>query len=97
MTMLVLCCALAGAVLGLRFKVLVLVPAIGLAVLIVVVSGVARADGTWAIVGAAAAVATVLQIGYLAGTLTRFAIASGRGGRPRPAATPAAALSEPPA
>jgi hypothetical protein len=87
MTMLILCCALAGAVLGLRFKVLVLVPAIALAVLTVVVGGVARADGAWAIVGAAAAVATVLQIGYLAGTLTRFAIAGARGARRAP--TPA--------
>jgi len=95
--MLILFCALAGAVLGLRFRFLVLVPAIGLAVLTVVVGGVARADGTWAIVGAAAAVATVLQIGYLAGTVTRFAIAGARTARPRPVPTPAAALLEPPA
>jgi hypothetical protein len=84
MAIFILCCALTGGVLGLRFKVLVLVPAIGLALVVTVFVGIARGDGDWAILGTAAAVATVLQIGYLAGTLARFAI----GGSPQRAAAP---------
>jgi hypothetical protein len=93
MTMLTLCCALAGSVLGLRYKVLALVPAIGLALLVTVTTGIARAEGAWAVLGAAAAVATAVQIGYLAGTLTRFTIAGVRLRRVRTRTT--AALSGP--
>jgi hypothetical protein len=81
--MFITCCALAGAVLGLRYKVLVLVPAIGLALLVTVVTGSARADGAWAIVAACVAVATVVQIGYLTGTLTHVVMAGARGARLR--------------
>jgi hypothetical protein len=96
MTMFIICCALAAAVLGLRYKVLVLAPAIGFALLVTVVAGIARADGTWAILAASAAVATVVQIGYLAGTLVRFTIAGARGARLRRAwSRTTAALSEP--
>jgi hypothetical protein len=58
---------------------LALVPAIGLALMMVLISAIAHGDGGWAILGAAAAAGTVLQIGYLAGTLIRFAIAGARG------------------
>jgi hypothetical protein len=75
--------ALAGAVLGMRYKVLALVPAIGLAVLVVLILGIGRGDGGWTILGAAVAAATALQVGYLAGTLTRFAVAGARGARLR--------------
>jgi hypothetical protein len=78
-------CALVGAVLGLRYKVLALVPAVGVAMMVVLITGIARGDSGWLILGAAATAATVLQIGYLAGTLTRFAIA---GAPLRPASTP---------
>ena len=84
-------CALAGAVLGMRYKVLALVPAIGLALMMVLISAIARGDGIWAILGAAAAAGTALQIGYLAGTLIRFAMAGARGARLRRAWTRATA------
>ncbi len=58
---------LIGMMLGQRFKVLVLMPAIAIALVIAVGAGVARADPLWSIVLIAAATATSLQIGYLVG------------------------------
>jgi hypothetical protein len=95
MTIYIICCALIGAVLGLRYKVLVLVPAIGCALLVTLVTGIARAEGAWAILAASAAVATVVQIGYLAGTLTRFTVAGTRRAGRRHAWSRTATLSEP--
>lgn len=94
MTLFTLCWALAGAFLGLRFKALVLLPAIGVALLVTVVTGLARADGAWTILATGAAAATVMQIGYLAAALTRFTITGTRGARLRRAwARTAAQLS----
>jgi len=83
MTIFILCCALAGAVLGLRFKVLVLMPALGFVLPATVISAFAQGDGAWAIAGACAMAATLLEIGYLAGTLTRFTLAGARVARRR--------------
>jgi hypothetical protein len=58
---------LAGLVLGQRFRVLVLLPAIALALLVAVGDGMARADGIWWTALMAAAAVTALQIGYLIG------------------------------
>jgi hypothetical protein len=58
---------LVGVVLGQRFKVLVLVPGIGLALVFAIAVGVADADGGWTIVLMAMTAITSLQIGYLAG------------------------------
>jgi hypothetical protein len=83
MIMLALVGALAGAVLGLRYKVLILVPAIWLGVVLVVAVGIGHGDGAGSIALACAALATALQLGYLAGTFTRFTIAGARAARHR--------------
>jgi hypothetical protein len=61
---------LIGVVLGLRFKVFILVPAIGLALAMVAVNG--AGDGTWQLVVAMVLVATFLQLGYVGGSILRF-------------------------
>lgn len=73
-----------GAVLGLKFKVLVLVPAIVIAVLATVAQGMVHGDGIWQ-VGLATIVATVsLQVGYAVGLFVREAVWP-RASRVRPA------------
>jgi hypothetical protein len=69
---------LAGAVLGLRFKVLVLVPAIGLASAVVAVDGIGLQDGVWRVAGMIVVVATFLQLGYLGGSILQFVICAMR-------------------
>jgi hypothetical protein len=60
---------LIGVVLGLRFKVLILIPAIGLALAVVALNG--TGDGTWQLVGTIVVVATSLQFGYVGGSISR--------------------------
>jgi hypothetical protein len=79
----VLISLLVGMVLGQRFKVLILVPGIGLALIFTIAAGVARADGAGTIVLMATAVITSLQIGYLVGTGIRQFSAAARASRPR--------------
>jgi hypothetical protein len=71
MIMLAVISAPVGAVLGLRYKVLVLVPSPG--VIAVALAGVAHGDGAWSILLSSVAMATVVQLGYLLGVFTRFA------------------------
>lgn len=77
MIILTLLSLLTGMVLGLRFKVLILVPAIGCALFIALIVGVARAEVLWPAAMAAAGVASV-QIGYLAGIGLRYFLAASR-------------------
>ncbi len=70
-----------GVVLGLRYKVLILVPAVMFAMLLAIIVGVARADSFWSIVLTTAVLGTAIQLGYLAGAVIRAAIASIRSGR----------------
>jgi hypothetical protein len=65
---------LVGMVLGQRFKVLVLLPAIGFALLLAIGGGIVRADSAWWIVLMAAAAATALQIGYIIGVGIRHVL-----------------------
>jgi hypothetical protein len=58
---------LVGMVLGQRFKVLMLLPAIVFALGLAIGGGVVRADSAWWIVLMAATAATALQIGYIIG------------------------------
>jgi hypothetical protein len=60
---------LAGLVLGQWFRVMVLVPAVALALLVGI--GMAHADGTWWTALMAAAAAAAVQIGYLIGLVIR--------------------------
>jgi hypothetical protein len=63
-----------GIVLGLRYKVLVLVPAVMFAMILTILAGVARADSFWSIVLTAAALVTAVQLGYLVGIVIRAVI-----------------------
>ena len=75
---------LAGAVLGQRFKVFILLPAISLAVICTITAGIARAQDVWSIAMAAVYITTALQIGYLIGTGIRCLIAANRPARRKP-------------
>lgn len=63
----------AGAVLGLRYNALVLVPAILSAMLFSVIVGVLRGEGTWSIVLLTLLLTVAVQLGYLAG-ITIYAV-----------------------
>jgi hypothetical protein len=63
MLILTVICFLAGAILGFRFKVFILVPAIGLALAVVVLNGVAVEEGAWRLVGKMVVVAASVQLG----------------------------------
>jgi hypothetical protein len=67
---------LCGAALGMRFKVLVLVPAIFVGGILAAGSTVGQTLGTTFL--AMVAVATALQVGYLFGSVVRHALAASR-------------------
>jgi hypothetical protein len=67
---------LAGIALGLRYKVLILVPAVTVAMLFAIIIGVAHADRFWSIVLAMVILGTAVQFGYLVGIVMRAAIRS---------------------
>ena len=77
---------LVGVVVGLRFKVFILIPTIGLALAIVAVSGVGVGDGAWQLIGTMVVVATFIQLGYLGGSVfqsvSRGTRAAGLNGEP---------------
>jgi len=79
MLILLLFCLLIGAVLGQRFKVLVLIPA--MVPVLAVAAGSAHAGTVWQILGAAVVAATSLQIGYFVGVGIRHLIATARTSR----------------
>ncbi|HLK81231.1 MAG TPA: hypothetical protein VKT99_07015 [Xanthobacteraceae bacterium] len=64
---------LGGIVLGLRFKVFVLAPAIALAMIFAVAGGVAHGDGWGSIVLAVIILGTAIQFGYLTGIVIHAA------------------------
>ena len=59
---------LIGAMLGLRFKVFVLLPANFLSVLAIVSAGIAHSESHWSTLVTASFVIAALQVGYLAGS-----------------------------
>ena len=63
----------AGLLLGSRFNVLILMPAIAGAVAAVAGVGIARAEDPWFVGFAALGVALALQIGYLLGSSIPYA------------------------
>src|ERR1700686_889170 len=72
---------LVGMVLGQRFKVLVLMPTIAIALVLAIGVGVARADTVWSIVLMTATTATSFQIGYLVGLGFRHVLVAARASR----------------
>jgi len=83
--LLVIICLVAGIALGQWFKILILVPVMGLALVCTIAAGIARADNVWSITLMAIAVLTALQIGYLFGIWLRSFIVTARFARPSPA------------
>jgi hypothetical protein len=65
---------LTGAVLGLRFKVLILVPAIVLVAAVTLGVGITHGDGLGSLLLAMLLAITGLQMGYFGGTVTRLVI-----------------------
>jgi hypothetical protein len=77
MLILMMISVLIGVVLGLRFKVFILVPAIGLALAIAAaVNGIVVGEGAWQLVGTMVVVATSLQLGYVGGSIVQFVTAT---------------------
>ena len=65
---------LAGIALGLRYKVLILVPAVTLATIFATVVAIARGDHFWSIILAMAIPGSAVQFGYLAGIVICAAV-----------------------
>jgi hypothetical protein len=79
---------LAGGVLGMRLKVLSLVPAIGVAFIAIVGIGFVRGDHLGSVILAMVLAATSLQMGYLAASVARFSFVALRAPRRRSIGTP---------
>ena len=69
---------LAGMVLGQRFKVLAVVPAIAVSLLVAIGFGIAVSEGLGHTILLAALAVASLQIGYLAGIAIRYSLAAAR-------------------
>jgi Exopolysaccharide production repressor len=78
---------LVGAVLGTRFKVLILVPAIGLAAIANVAGGIVHGDSASAILTATVIAAVCLQLGYFCGMVAQYASAVARAHSSQPLQT----------
>ena len=79
---------LVRVVLGPRFSLFILVPAIGLASTMVAVTGMARGDDVWSLVAPMVVVTTFLQLGYFGGSVLAPAIDHDRASMPRSARPP---------
>ena len=64
--------AVVGAVLGLHFKVLILVPTMSLECALLVAAGIARGQNLWQLGLGIAVVTTSTQLGYVLGTTVRY-------------------------
>ena len=84
MTMLAMTAMLIGVMLGLRFKVLILVRAIVIGSAATLGIGMAQSDSLWTTLLFVALAITALQMGYLAGTVIRFVSAGARGYKDSP-------------
>jgi len=76
---------LAGAVLGMRFRVFILFPAMALACAVIAALGLFGNDGVWTAALAMTVAAAALQMGYFAGMITRTILAAARATAPRTA------------
>jgi hypothetical protein len=70
-------CFLVGLVLGLRFRLLILVPAIGFSLLGVTANGVVTGESVWRLALVAVVAATAIQLGYVGGALAQLFFRSG--------------------
>ena len=76
--MLAMMTLLIGALLGLRFRVFILVPAIVVGSAAILSVGMARSDGIWPTLLAMLLAITALQVGYLSGAVIQFLVAKAR-------------------
>jgi len=81
MSTLVLLATLLGAVLGMKFRVFILVPAIGFASVIILADGIACGTSVSGIVIAVLIASSCLQVGYIFSIAARYRIALARSGR----------------
>jgi hypothetical protein len=65
---------LAGIALGLRYKVVILIPAVGLVMLFAMIVGIARGDRFLSLFLALAIPGAAIQFGYLAGAQIRATV-----------------------
>jgi hypothetical protein len=70
-------CFLVGVMLGLRFKVLILVPAIGFSALGIVANGIVIGESLWRLALVAVVAVTAIQLGYVGGTIAQVFFRSG--------------------
>lgn len=80
MAILILLVFLSGAVLGMRFKILILAPAAAGVIVAAVATGMVRGENLSAVLLAGLLAIICLQIGYLGGILTRYTITLARAG-----------------
>lgn len=85
MLMLLLLVFLVGALLGMRFKVLVLIPATGFLCMAVLAACLIRAESFSFTIAAVVLAVSGLQVGYLGGVVTRYTTALADFGRLRKA------------
>ncbi len=65
---------LAGIALGLRYRVVILIPAVALVILFAMIVGIARGDGLLSLIMAMVIPGAAIQIGYLAGAHIRTTV-----------------------
>jgi len=92
MTSLYICSILVGAVLGMRFKVLILIPLMAVACIIAMAALALGRNWQYSVGIALAMVLACMQIGYVFGSVSRFILAAGRVHRPSPINTRAIGL-----
>ena len=85
MSTVILLAFLLGAVLGMRFKVFILIPAIGLIFIAILAGAVARGNGMAGTLIAAVLASSSVQIGYVLGIIARYSVAFARAERLRKA------------
>lgn len=82
-----------GAILGLRFKVLVLVPAITIGALLIVGGGLALGVELWQATIGSVVTAITLQIGFLGSSAVRYVVPAMRFGSERQSGVAASRLA----
>lgn len=78
MTIVTLACVLTGMAVGLRFKVLMIVPVAVVAILVTGAMMVARGDTAWTIMSVVLLNAIGVQVGYLCGTFAHSMLRDSR-------------------
>jgi hypothetical protein len=91
MLILILIGIVLGAVLGLRFRMFVLVPVFCATIPFVVAHGVSRGDELWRVALEVTALIIFVQLGYTFGAGSRFALREGRAVSHRRASMPTSA------